>query len=306
MTTTYESIWFKDRETAFATSFDTCCCFTSVAVFYLVHPWIYNNTHDLGMNYWLLLMLVCVGFICGLVLCCLDTLSPGVTEGKEEEAGRGIVKEVRSLPPLLWLFVAAVTTVSPSYQLQDTLASSMFQDVFGLTNQGAGLVIAVPMLVMGVFSFVGGIVVYRFGHKPTTRILARHENCSNRLRVRDYGNGGGTEHDANVGGLVPRRGAVPGQHIWPRLLLCSLLVLCHVCFLSSIRHRYIVKEELVGFSLGVIFTMLNVSSAIFAYVCGVIRDRTTEYRKGYLFVNRCGHNWSCRRDCSSQDWWARE
>jgi len=164
---TYLSIWFKNRETAFALSFDTCCCYLTVAVMNFIHPRIYNHFHSLKGNYWFMFMITVFAFGTGIILCKLDTYAPATENEppKEGEEKFGI-SAIKTLPRLIWLLTASQLTSLQCFQLQDIIASKMFQELWGLTNEEAGLIISSPAVVLGVLSFVSGIIVYRIGRKP--------------------------------------------------------------------------------------------------------------------------------------------
>lgn len=70
---------------------------------------------------------------------------------------------------MIWLLLASQLTVLQSFQLQDIVAGKMFQELYGLDNESAGLVIASPNIVLGVLCFVFGIVIYNLGRKPLLR-----------------------------------------------------------------------------------------------------------------------------------------
>ncbi len=167
VSSTYLSIWFKNRETAFAISLDTCCCYLAVSITNFAHPRIYNKFKSLKGNYWMLFIITLFSFTCGLILCYLDTHAPKQEEEKPKEGEEAFsLKAIKKLPITIWLLCGSQLTVLQCFQLQDIIASKMFQDLFGLDNEAAGIVIASPALLLGVLSFFSGIIVYRIGRKP--------------------------------------------------------------------------------------------------------------------------------------------
>ncbi len=132
--------------------------------------------YSLKTNYWVLVVLTIFSFICGIILCYLDTYAKIAPEPKSESTADDSsssfgLAAICKLPAAIWLLVIAQITVLQGFQLQDIVASRMFQLVFGMDNETAGAVIASPALVMGAMSFVGGIIIYHIGRKPLLSTL---------------------------------------------------------------------------------------------------------------------------------------
>jgi len=275
---TYMSIWFKNKETAFALSMDMCCCFLSVAIMNFAHPRVYNKFHALRGNYWMLFMMAVFGFCCGLILCYLDTFAPKHTTQEEEKKeehvqegekkqGGGLLAVIKGYPAILWFLIGSMVTVIQSFMLQDVVASKMFQDLYGLDNEAAGFVIALPNLVLGVLTFVCGIIVYRVGRKPLILLCAAILSLISIF----------------VLNILPtvEKGERSFACAGPYVFVGVAHSFYSAAFWSCI--PYIVEEKLVGLTLGVMFMLQSTASALCTLIQGVIRDSTQQFRKGYLF-----------------------
>lgn len=170
ISSTYLSIWFKNRETAFSMSMDTLCCYLSNSISFYIHPKIYNKFGSLKGNFFLMFILAVLGLIHGVLLCYLDSYAPpDEDEKKENEEEQGFSwSEIKRLPSMVWILAGGEITILQAFSLQDILSSKMFQSLFGLTNEEAGVVVGVPSIVLGLLSIVAGIIIYRLGCKPHT------------------------------------------------------------------------------------------------------------------------------------------
>lgn len=168
VSSTYLSIWFKNRETAFAISSDTFCCYLSNFAFAAIHPIVFNRFKSLAGNYWMTFLMASVAFCYGWLLCYLDSYAPpDQDEKKEGESDEGFsISTIKRLPAIVWILMGGQLTILQSFMLQDVMSGDLFQKIFGLTNEEAGIAIGIPSLVLGVFSIFTGLIIYRVGHKP--------------------------------------------------------------------------------------------------------------------------------------------
>ena len=154
----------------------------AIAIMNFVHPRIYNKFHSLHGNYWLMFTLSIFGLCCVLILTYLDGFAPrhvaseeekkegDSAEGEKKQQG-GFLAVIKGYPTILWFLIGSMVTVLQSFILQDVVASKMFQELYGLTNEDAGLVIALPNLTLGILTFICGLVIYRIGRKPLICII---------------------------------------------------------------------------------------------------------------------------------------
>lgn len=158
-------MWFKNRETTLALTLDTSIDYLSIALSDIINPIIYNYFHSLFYNFLLMTILCCAGLIIGLFACYLDTFSTNDEEDSSVDHELNL-KTMKELPIQYWLMAMVQPTVMQSLVLQDIFSSSMFQDLWDLTNETAGRLIASPNFFIAGLCFFCGIVVYNIGKKP--------------------------------------------------------------------------------------------------------------------------------------------
>lgn len=168
---TFISVWFKNRETSVAYSFDTCFSYLSNAICNFVMPIIFNHFRSLTFCFGTVFEMALIGLLFSLVVCYIDGKSKETEEVNSDgkEAEKFSLKMIKDVPLSFWLLAVAIATVMESFLLQDIISSSMYQDIFGFSDQEAGFFISIPSMFLGLLCLISGTIVYNIGRKPLVR-----------------------------------------------------------------------------------------------------------------------------------------
>ena len=270
--TTYLTVWFKNLQISFAIGMATCFCYTGVAILTFSHPLIFNRTHKLYISFWLVFILMIFALICGVIMAYVDGFAPKDDKKKADSSTAEVEVEAKKnddatsiskLPCSVWLLTATMVTILQCIKLFDIMASSILQNVWGLDNTTAGMVVSIRTVMPGLLCFGIGIWIYNYGKKPLILLTAAIITLCSMTSMALF-------RDESQ------------WYVGVTSYLC--IGIAHTLFSAAIWPcaSYAVDQKTIGFALGIMMTSLNTTSAITTSLVGWLRDKTVDFHGGFL------------------------
>ncbi len=180
---TFEAIWFKNKETSLAMAIDNAVATISSVTMFFIQPYVYNRTHTLISGFLILCVLCAFSLCCGLILQQLDSkLAPDVTNPEEPgNTNTAIYKhfrlrEFRNLGYAFWMTALSHMCVSGGIVLMSNVISAFFQERFGLSNTVSGYIAGSSPLLTGIAVVPVGEFIHRYGYKVHTSKTGTAQN----------------------------------------------------------------------------------------------------------------------------------
>jgi nitrate/nitrite transporter NarK len=169
MSTTFEAIWFKNKETSIAMVIDAVFQIAYASAMFFTHPIIYNKTQSLGTCYAVVSILCVFSIFAAIMLAGIDRFCPvyvNTEEDKEAEVYKSFSFKIFSkLGYPLWLLAISHIAAEGLNVLLTHIICAFLQDRFSLSIKESGNIAgAVPMLA-STLGLPIGIIVYKCGHK---------------------------------------------------------------------------------------------------------------------------------------------
>jgi len=163
---TYESVWFKNKETSLAMAIDNAFETLGVMVMFFIQPSVYEGTKSLFVCFGIVTV-TCVGsLIAGVVLVYIDVYAPKEDEDTEKEAYKhfswSLFKEMGSG---FWYLTASHMFIGGAASAMSNIISAFFQDRFGLDADTAGYVAGSSPLLMAIVAIPLGLFLHKYGYK---------------------------------------------------------------------------------------------------------------------------------------------
>lgn len=169
MSTTNESIWFKNKETAIAMTVDSVFEGIYAALIFFTHPYITIRTNSPAVCY-AVVSVICIFSICSaLLLAYIDKYAPvyvGTDEEKDAEMYKSFsLRLFGNLGYPFWVLMGShVFTEGTNFLVSNVICAYM-SDRFGLSTEASGYIGGTVPFVTSLLSLPLGFVIYKLGHK---------------------------------------------------------------------------------------------------------------------------------------------
>jgi hypothetical protein len=262
------SIWFFERETAFAFAMMTTSTSLMTACVDWVLPIIYNQTEDMDDCFWAVQLICLFSLLCGFMVVYLDRDA----EDADEQEDRFSFDAIRGFSMGYWLLSFCESMLALGVIMLVRTASDFFQIRYHVDRETAGLIIGVPHLILSFSTFLVGIMIYKLGHKTHFSILnliicivlCFVLLCFTSLLAITF--------------LPPTLEYGIGPFI--------LTQICHNVAVSAISpsYAYVVGEDVVNFAFATSYFFWNVLYFIGPLFLGWIQLKTEHTQGGYYWV----------------------
>ena len=175
MSTTYEAIWFKNKETAIAMTADSLSEVVFGATVFFANPYIYDRARSLATCYSIISVFCVFSVCCALMLAYIDKYAPvyvNANEEKDEETYKGFSLRIfKDLGYPFWLLVLGHIGTEGTNSLLVNVICALFLARFGLDSKTTGPIIGIIPPFAGIASAPISIVLYKYGYKGHIGIL---------------------------------------------------------------------------------------------------------------------------------------
>jgi len=169
MSTTFEAIWFKNKETSIAMIIDAAFQILYASAMFFTHPIIYRDTKSLGTCYGIVSILCVFSMVAAGMLACIDQYAPvyvNTEEDKEAEVYKSFsFKIFAKLGYPLWLLAINHIGSEGINVLLTHIICAYLQDRFALSIEDSGNIAGGVPMIAALFGLPIGIIVYRCGLK---------------------------------------------------------------------------------------------------------------------------------------------
>jgi len=173
-----------------------------------------------------------------------------------------------------WLIVAVYTLYSMGVCLFDNVSSEFFQERFGVDNETAGLIIAIPSFIVIILTPLFGFLIDRIGGKTifsTPTLLILHSDNSiflatSCIRIPCFLATFSWKHDGHLW-----NGANRHKHF--HLFYCPLPL--HGVNGAQTNFSYIIPKSQLGTAFGLFMALSNLALAVSPPFVGYIQDSST-------------------------------
>eukprot|EP00826_Nyctotherus_ovalis_P023003 TRINITY_DN1771_c0_g2_i1.p1 TRINITY_DN1771_c0_g2~~TRINITY_DN1771_c0_g2_i1.p1 ORF type:complete len:207 (+),score=29.37 TRINITY_DN1771_c0_g2_i1:638-1258(+) len=169
LSTTYESIWFKNKETAIAMLTDAVFQIFYASVMFFTHPFIYRHTESLAVCYGIVSVICAFSVVGALMLAYIDKYAPVYvhTEGeKEVEVYKNFsLKIFGKLGYPLWVLAVSHIFAEGTNVVLTHIICAFLIDRFGFSREVSGYVAGAVPMVASISAIPLGMIIYKCGMK---------------------------------------------------------------------------------------------------------------------------------------------
>eukprot|EP00826_Nyctotherus_ovalis_P023005 TRINITY_DN1771_c0_g5_i1.p1 TRINITY_DN1771_c0_g5~~TRINITY_DN1771_c0_g5_i1.p1 ORF type:complete len:207 (+),score=21.55 TRINITY_DN1771_c0_g5_i1:659-1279(+) len=169
LSTTYESIWFKNKETAIAMLTDAVFQIFYASVMFFTHPFIYRHTESLAVCYGIVSVICVFSVVGALMLAYIDRYAPVYIHAdgeKEAEVYKSFsLKIFTKLGYPLWVLAISHISAEGTSVVLTHIICAFFTDRFGFTREVSGYIAGAMPMIASISAIPLGIIIYRCGMK---------------------------------------------------------------------------------------------------------------------------------------------
>ena len=272
---TYESVWFKGKETAVAMSIDYATGAFVVIVTFFTQPVIFDRTGKLETCFIINLIISVFSLSGGFVLTYLDRSAPDTVHRKlkseedlkrEQDAyGHFSCKLFGQLGKAFWLLALSYLLMVGGIGLLCNIICAFLHERFGIDTETSGYIAGSAPLIMLITAVPTGYFLHTYGHKVHAMLASMSLAIVFLVILM----------------LIPDcKGCYTSVPCYFGICLCL------VTFMSSVfpSYSYVLPERLVGLGLSLGLSGSSGTIAILSPVYGRIIENTRKYQSGYLGV----------------------
>ena len=172
VSSTFESIWFKDKETSLAMAIDNAFETLGVVLMFFLQPHIYNASGGLFTGFSIVLICSAIGFAASFVLAYFDQYAPDALGEKpeavanDEEAYKNFsFATFKQLGSGYWMAALSYMCVAGAITLFGNVISAYFMDRFNMDSESSGYIAGSSPLAMAAATAPIGMLLHKYGYK---------------------------------------------------------------------------------------------------------------------------------------------
>ena len=163
---TYEAVWFKNKETSLAMALDNAFETLGIVVMFFVQPGIFQQSKSLFVCFGMVSILYAFSLACCLLLIYIDKYAPNNDEGENIESFKNFSwKMFGQLGPAFWMLAIGHAFVSGTLGAFGYVVSGFFQKRFNWDDQMSGYIAGTSPLVMVLAAAPAGFLISKYGCK---------------------------------------------------------------------------------------------------------------------------------------------
>ena len=170
---TYESIWFKNKETSLAMAIDNSVLTFGIVALFCTQPYIYNLFDSLFVCFGVNLIIYAFSIICGFLLVYIDRYAPIERDDEGKAFKNFSCSMFGHLGPAFWMLAIGHMLVAGPTAILSNVICAFFQDRFKLSNDLSGIIAGIAPLIMGLSAAPIGLFITKKGFKVHTSISYR-------------------------------------------------------------------------------------------------------------------------------------
>lgn len=169
MSTTFEAVWFKNRETSIAMIIDAIFQIIYSSSMFFTHPFIFKHSGSLAVCFGAVLILCLFSITAAVMLAFIDKYAPVFVNSEDEKEAevyrKFSLKIFTKLGYPLWLLAISHISAEGTNILLVHIIVAFFRDRFGLSIEASGILTGAVPIAVSALGLPMGIIVYNFGLK---------------------------------------------------------------------------------------------------------------------------------------------